>query len=527
MSTGLHAAARGELGLPHVNASAANNMPPSSQGYLSIGAQNDGGHGGLPKPLSLSPRTTFGMDDLRDFCGPLGSFKTGLTPRFSTGLTPRSGFTPRFTTGFTPRPLPTGPGANGNGNGSSASNGNGNGSNGNGSNPNDTNGFFSRNTGFSPRSGESNNKISPTGFTPKDVTGLKMPMRFPGTFTSSPPKLGMHDPMQSKMGMHDPMQHMHNKGPHGGHHPQQHPQHPGGHPHPSHHHMGGGPAPHEMTQMNMAMFDYMNRQGVPTPPQSANTVRPNVSPMSEKTANSTQDELDERRRMKNRERVRKCRKRKQDRLNFLEERTADLEKENGNLKAKLARSSASGRAEPLTEAQMKELRKKQNTTLSAYIRAFNEIEGAFEAGARSVWADNAEIMYGNQGQRLVGIDNIIFNKKEAAAVFSSFKIKQYNVQWKPEAHEKCIVYWEVEATLQPNATAQRVPCTAPFSELSAFVGEADVLSFTLVSHLTFDDGKIAEEARQVQLMQVAETILAKYASEPKKASDVLRCLLNV
>lgn len=457
-SMGLHAA-REELGLPNLGAGHMGYMPASSAALSAADAI-----GGLPKPISLSPRT-FGMEDLRDFCGPLGAFKTGLTPRFSTGLTPRSGFTPRFTTGFTPRiavtglpePVPTSaPGA------------------------------YMR-SGYSPR-GDVNQKISPSGFTPKDVSGVKVPMRFPGAFAANTP------PDAYKPAMHH----------------EQHQQH--------HHQMA------EMAAMNMPMgYDYMSRPVIP-PPMDMAARRANATPNSDRV--SDQEDLDERRRMKNRERVRKCRKRKQDRLNFLEDRTAELEKENGQLRAKMARVGAPGaEAEPLTEAQLNELRKKQNTTLAAYVRAYNEAEGgAFESGAANIWSEAAEISLASE--RVAGIQAILDSKRRAAAVFSSYKLRRYDVQWKAAAaaHDKCVVHFDVEVELRKGSGS--VPLAAPFHELSAHFSEGERLAFRIVSHVTFAaDGKIVEEVRQLDLAQVAQAALERFAEEPAKAAAALRVLV--
>lgn len=504
MSAGLHSA-REELGLPNV-------APHSSASYLSLGGQQSQHHqhhqqpqhheGGqhsshaLQKPLALSPRT-FGMDDLRDFCGPLGTFKTGLTPRvFSTGLTPRSGFTPRFTTGFTPRINITGLSQQPQPHQQQQQQ------------PSDTNAFFSRNSGYSPRASEApqSQKISPTGFTPKDVSGMKVPMRFPGAFntgSASPQKMGLGQPM---------------------HHTQMHHQPQYGH-HPSHH---DSMAAQNELAMNMSMYDYVGRPTIHQPMahhmQDLRTST-KTSPVSEK--GSEQDDLDERRRMKNRERVRKCRKRKQDRLNFLEDRTAELEKENHQLKTKIARkaSGSNSSTEPLTEAQLKELRKKQNATIASYIRAHNEADaGVFDASARSIWTENAEIVYGNSGSSLFGVDTIVGNKRASSAVFAMYAIKQYNVQWKPSATDKCAVHWEVDVALRADAP-RTIPLTAPFADLSSYFGPTEVLSFRMTSHVTFTDGLISEEIRQLNLSPISEVALAKFADDPKQAAAVLRCLL--
>ncbi|ETK77678.1 hypothetical protein L915_16074 [Phytophthora nicotianae] len=493
MSMGLHSA-REELGLPNVAGSHGMGLSTST-GYLNgdVGQQI----GGLPKPISLSPRT-FGMEDLRDFCGPVGTFKTGLTPRvFSTGLTPRSGFTPRFTTGFTPRINVTGL--------SQAPN----------APPSETsNGFISRpGAGYSPRSAvdASNNKISPSGFTPKDVSGAKVPMRFPGAFSNnSPPKMPMSEQfkqeqapsqthMQQLQQIHHQSQQMNHGAPHHGQMP-----HPG------------------MPSMNMPMYDYMNR---PALQQSADP-RLSVTPNSDRV--SDQEDLDERRRMKNRERVRKCRKRKQDRLNFLEDRTAELEKENGALKAKMARKDSGLTDEPLSETQLNDLRKKQNTTLSSYIRAYNEADGsAFETSARAIWADYAEILYGTSGARVAGMTDIVASKKSYASVFAKYEIKQYTVQWKPNSTDKCLVNWEVEVSVKKEA-AKNVPLTTPFAELAPHFGDSnEPLSFQMSSHITFEEGKIVEEIRQLNLSRIGEEALKQFAQDPKKAADVMRCLMTV
>ncbi|RLN93488.1 hypothetical protein BBJ28_00008660 [Nothophytophthora sp. Chile5] len=273
--------------------------------------------------------------------------------------------------------------------------------------------------------------------------------------------------------------------------------------------------------MNMHMYDYMNRPVL----QQTSDPRSSVTPSSDRV--SDQEDLDERRRMKNRERVRKCRKRKQDRLNFLEDRTAELEKENGALKAKVARKSGSSvKDEPITETQLNELRKKQNTTLASYIRSYNEADGAaFESGARSIWAENAEILYGNKGARVSGLNEIVANKRASGGVFASYEIKQYTVQWKPHSTDKCLVNWEVEVSVKKDA-AKNVPLTAPFAELAPFFGEdSEPLSFQMISHFTFEEGKVVEEIRQLNLSRIGEKALTRFAEDPKKAADVLRCLM--
>ncbi|RLN54739.1 hypothetical protein BBJ29_008853 [Phytophthora kernoviae] len=484
MSMGLHSA-REELGLPNVAGS--HGMVMSSSGYLN----GDVGHqiAGLPKPISLSPRT-FGMEDLRDFCGPVGAFKTGLTPRvFSTGLTPRSGFTPRFTTGFTPRinvgGLSQAPNAP----------------------PVETpSAYMSRPGGYSPRSAAdpNNQKISPSGFTPKDVSGAKVPMRFPGAFSNnSPPKM-MNDTFKqeghSQSHMQQLQQQMHPPPPQ-----MNHGSHPGQMPHPG------------MSNMNMSMYDYMNRPAL----QQQADPRLSVTPNSDRV--SDQEDLDERRRMKNRERVRKCRKRKQDRLNFLEDRTAELEKENGMLKAKMARKDSGAKDELLTGDQLNELRKKQNTTLSSYIRAYNETDiAAFESSSRIVWCENAEILFGTNNSRVSGLKDIVASKRSSTSVFESYEIKQYAVQWKTNSTDKCLVTWEIETTIKKDVV-KNVPMTAPFSELAPhFGGETEPLSFQMTSHITFEEGKIVEEIRQLNLSRISEKALERFASDPKKIADVLR-----
>ncbi|TDH65232.1 hypothetical protein CCR75_006864 [Bremia lactucae] len=486
MSMGLHSA-REELGLPNVSSSLG--MNPS--GYLN----SDIGHplAGLPKPMSLSPRT-FGMEDFRDFCGPVGTFKTGLTPRvFSTGLTPRTGFTPRFTTGFTPRINISGLSQGSNAPPTESSSA-----------------YLNRHGGvYSPRSAidAKNNKISPSGYTPKDVSGAKVPMRFPGAFSgNSPPKMSMTDHFkQEQQASHQShMQHMeqmHHQMNHGPHHPVQ-MSHPG------------------LSNMNMNMYDYMNR---PTMQLPTNT---RLSATASSEHGSDQEDMDERRRMKNRERVRKCRKRKQDRLNFLEDRTAELEKENGLLKTKMARTDSGLKNDPYTESQVNDMRKIQNMTLSAYVRAYNDVDSAaFETSARDIWNDQAEILYGSRGACVAGLSDIIAAKTASASVFSKYEIKQYAVQWKHSSMDKCLVTWEIEVCVKKDAPTN-VPLTTPFAELAMYHEDrCEPFSFQMTSHISFKHGKIVEEIRQLNLCRISEKVLEQFAVDPQKATDMLRCLI--
>ncbi|TYZ60445.1 hypothetical protein PybrP1_009396 [[Pythium] brassicae (nom. inval.)] len=531
MSTGLHSA-REELGLPSVAPHMSAGAGGALSSFMGLSAQHPPSHHqqqqhdshnhALQKPLALSPRS-FGMDDLRDFCGPLGTFKTGLTPRFSTGLTPRSGFTPRFSTGFTPRINITGLSQQQQQQQQHQAQ--------HQQAQSDTNAFFSRNTGFSPRASDvpQSQKISPTGFTPKDVSGMKM--RYPGSFTGS----ASGSPQKHALGqpLHHPQLHHHQAYSQ---HLQPHHQHQSHHPGPhAHQHESMGPSD---LAMNMSMYEYMSRPTLHPPPHPS-SVAPalhhapgdhsrssKTSPVSDK-GGSDQEDMDERRRMKNRERVRKCRKRKQDRLNFLEDRTAELEKENHQLKSKVARQLAAAggvAADPLSEAQLAELRAKQNATIAAYVRAHNEAEsGAFDATAHTIWTERAEVACGAGGSALSGLEAIVSNKRASHAVFAMYQIRQVSVQWKA-AGDKCAVHWEVDAALRPDAPRD-VPLTAPFADLGAFFGPSEVLSFRMTSHVTFDGDRIAEEIRQLNLLPISEAALAKFAQDPQRAADALQCLL--
>uniref|UniRef100_M4B159 BZIP domain-containing protein n=1 Tax=Hyaloperonospora arabidopsidis (strain Emoy2) TaxID=559515 RepID=M4B159_HYAAE len=281
-----------------------------------------------------------------------------------------------------------------------------------------------------------------------------------------------------------------------------------------------------MAAMNMNMYEYMHRPMLQQQQQSVDA-RMSGTPCSDRA--SDQEDLDERRRMKNRERVRKCRKRKQDRLNFLEDRTAELEKENGLLKAKVARKASGVKDhEPLTDVQLDELRKSQTTTLLAYIRAYNEAaEGAtFDMNACSIWTDNAEILYGSSGTSVTGLAGIIACKKSSSSVFAKYDIKQYMVQWKPNSTDKCLVNWDIEVIVKQDA-AKDVPLTAPFADVAPHFGATgEVLTFQMTSHITFEGAKIVEEIRQLNLSRISEKALEQFGDDPKKAADVLRSLMK-
>lgn len=433
--------------------------PANPSNMIRISAHHTDHQDNGMKAMQLSPQ--FGMDELRDFCGPLGGgapFKTGLTPRsnlFSTGLTPRSGLTPRnhsYQSGLQHLNM-----SNGTANHHLLT-------------QDETAMYLNReNLGFSPPRSGSITKISPSGYTPKDLSGMKVPLRYPHAFNSTPKYelTELHSGNQS-----------------------------------SSQHLGSN---------DMTMFDYMQR------PTSTSLVGSNNS-----IEISSQDDMDERRRMKNRERVRKCRKRKQDRLNFLEDRTDLLERENGVLRAKVE----SRDSEHLTDAEIDALRVKQTNTIAAYVQAYNGDKADFNNLARSIFNDFSRIIYGNGGTQTSGVDTIVAVKESNDKIFNLYNIKQYSVQWNQNSNNKCVVYMNVQVSVQPNAD-QNVPFTTPFARISTFFEPGHVFEFQMASHLTFQGAKIDEEIRLLNLQLIANLAIAEFHNDPKKATEVLRSLVSI
>ncbi|KAH9079021.1 hypothetical protein Ae201684P_010878 [Aphanomyces euteiches] len=235
-----------------------------------------------------------------------------------------------------------------------------------------------------------------------------------------------------------------------------------------------------------------------------------------------QDELDARRRMKNRERVRKCRKRKQDRLNFLEDRNNELEKENSELKTKIMRrGDGSPINKAMTEEALLELRAKQTNTLQLVQAIINEGMMSFEASAKSVWTPNATIMDGVTGEKLTNIDNIVENKRISASVFSNYKIKNFSVDW--QAHDKAMIKWDIEASLRPNAPSSII-LSSPFHQLAPHFNN-EMFPFHMVSHVTFSGDKIAEEVRFVDVAKLVAVVMQKQR-DPSKMSEIIQAVAS-
>ncbi|OQS04495.1 hypothetical protein THRCLA_03279 [Thraustotheca clavata] len=285
------------------------------------------------------------------------------------------------------------------------------------------------------------------------------------------------------------------------------------------------------------MYEYLNRnQNVPQHPNQMihHQPQPNMnnapvnggngamhSPRSS-DALEKQDELDARRRMKNRERVRKCRKRKQDRLNYLEDRNNELEKENSELKTKIMRrGDGSPINKAMTEEALMELRAKQTNTLQLIQAIVNEGMMSFEASAKSVWTPNATIMDGVTGEKLTNIDSIVENKRISASVFSNYKIKNFSVEW--QGHEKAMVKWDIEASLRPNAPSSIV-LSSPFHQLAPHYNN-EMFPFYMVSHLTFNGDKVTEEVRFIDVAKLLAVVAPK-VREPAKLLDVVNAVAS-
>ncbi|RHY16259.1 hypothetical protein DYB25_008706 [Aphanomyces astaci] len=235
-----------------------------------------------------------------------------------------------------------------------------------------------------------------------------------------------------------------------------------------------------------------------------------------------QDELDARRRLKNRERVRKCRKRKQDRLNFLEDRNNELEKENGELKTKIMRrGDGSPINKAMTEEALLELRAKQTNTLQLVQAIINEGMMSFEASAKSVWTPNATIVDGVTGEKLTNIDVIVENKRISASVFSNYKIKNFSADW--QAHDKAMIKWDIEASLRPNAPSS-IALSSPFHQLAPHFNN-EMFPFHMVSHVTFSSDKIAEEVRFVDVAKLLSAVVSKQR-DPSKVAEIVQAVAS-
>ncbi|RHY22288.1 hypothetical protein DYB32_009543 [Aphanomyces invadans] len=235
-----------------------------------------------------------------------------------------------------------------------------------------------------------------------------------------------------------------------------------------------------------------------------------------------QDELDARRRLKNRERVRKCRKRKQDRLNFLEDRNNELEKENGELKTKIMRrGDGSPINKAMTEEALLELRAKQTNTLQLAQAIINEGMMSFEASAKSVWTPNATVLDGVTGEKLTNIDVIIENKRISASVFSNYKVKNFSADW--QAHDKAMIKWDIEASLRPNAPSS-IALSSPFHQLAPHFNN-EMFPFHMVSHVTFSGDKIAEEVRFVDVAKLISVVVQKQR-DPSKIVEIVQAVAS-
>lgn len=221
-------------------------------------------------------------------------------------------------------------------------------------------------------------------------------------------------------------------------------------------------------------------------------------------------ESDARRRLKNRERVRKCRKRKNDRLDYLESRNTELEHENEALRSKLGRIGIAqdvGEAAIQGEAARATMIQSQRATLERLKNAINTgSSNAIVQTGSSIWLNHATLIHGTNGKKIHGMDQILNDYDTALNhVFSSYRVR--NVSYTSNNDDtltKGTAVWELDVSVKADAA----PGVAPFSQLAQYF-DGDRVRVKVTSYLTFKGDKIAQEIRLIDTFQLVASILEK------------------
>lgn len=212
-----------------------------------------------------------------------------------------------------------------------------------------------------------------------------------------------------------------------------------------------------------------------------------------------------RRKMKNRERVRKCRERKDNRFTYLIQRNASLEAENDLLMSKCQKFDhlvPSG----LAVNAKSHIINAQLATVTALKEALNGGIEAIRVAALRVWHQNAHIIHACSGHRSGGFDAILDHYEMASKVYESYNVKRVRLDYPTDSVCHAVAHWDLDVVLRhilPTHTT-RLP---PFSTMAEHVA-GETITMTMTSYLTFKDDKISEDVRVVNSLDLLSSILS-------------------
>ena len=220
-----------------------------------------------------------------------------------------------------------------------------------------------------------------------------------------------------------------------------------------------------------------------------------------------QAETDARRRMKNRARVTKCRKRKQDRLSYLEGRNSELEMENDQLRVKVSSTGELNNDDEMNTSAKEAMMNSQTDTLDRLKTAINNGLETVEASAQNIWLHHANMVHGGNGARSTGFNEIIKHFEAMSKVFSFYRVKNVSVARQGKSCSKAVATWDIELVLfaKPTKSARS---TGPFHQLAPHLA-GNKIRFNTTSYLTFKGDKIVEEVQVVDTLALLSGILTK------------------
>lgn len=190
-------------------------------------------------------------------------------------------------------------------------------------------------------------------------------------------------------------------------------------------------------------------------------------------------EIDERKKLQNRERVRKFRKRKKDRLSELEKRHKVLVQDN----IRLHHGEVSGNEKD-----------QYDQVLEKAMKTF--CSSATDDEAHSIWTSTARVVQPMGGKTAVGLDEIEEQQTEFRKLMHSSQLTEYNVQYLTLDH--ACVHWTLTGifsnTLPDILTPFRSQLTGKSKSLKGF------------SYITFEQGKIAQDIRTLDLLNLLQQL---------------------
>ena len=239
-----------------------------------------------------------------------------------------------------------------------------------------------------------------------------------------------------------------------------------------------------------------------------------------------QAETDARRRMQNRARVTKCRKRKQDRLSYLEGRNSELEMENDQLRVKASSTGELNIHDEMNTSAKEAMMISQEVTVDRLKTAINNGLGTVEEAAQNIWLHHANMVHGGNGARSTGFNEIVKHFEAMSRVFSSYRVKNVSVARQGKSCSKAVATWDIELVLFAKP-AKAARSTGPFHQLAPHLA-GDKIRFTTTSYLTFKGDKIVEEVQVIDSLALLSGILTKNRRlGPHAISSITNSIANI